>query len=440
MTPRPTRRRFLAASSVAAVSTVSAPMFVRALGANERLNIAVIGVANRGAANLAGVAHENVVALCDVDETNLKTARGRFPTAAVFTDYRKLFDAAAGKLDAVVVSTPDHNHCLPAAIAMGLGKHAYCEKPLAHSVNEVRLMRKLAAEKKLVTQMGTQIHAEQNYRRVVEIVKGGLIGPVKRVHVWNSSRPVGGKVVGSKPSAKFDIDLWLGPCPTEFFEVAVNKSAWNFAWPHFHWRWWWEFGGGTLADLGCHYIDLPFWALDLTAPTTIHATGKKTYVGDNDVPDVMQVDYQFPAANGRPGVHLTWYHGVSGPGLDGKEVYPGFGSAVMFVGEKGKVIADYSKYRLLPDEFAKDFAPPPKSIAASLGHHKEWTEAVKTGGKTTCNFGYSGVLAEAVLLGNVAYRAGKEIAWDAAKGTTNSADADKFLGREYRKGWELPKV
>jgi predicted dehydrogenase len=275
---------------------------------------------------------------------------------------------------------------------------------------------------------------------VVEIIQAGLIGPVRRVHVWNSSRPVGGKRLGPKPSAKFDIDLWLGPNSTEFFEAAMNKSQWNFAWPHFHWRWWWEFGGGTLADLGCHYIDLPFWALGLSAPTSVAATGKVTYSGDNRTPDVMQVDYQFPGNGTKPPVHLTWYHGVGGPGLDGAETYKGFGSAILFVGDRGKLISDYSKHRLLPDEFAKNFQAPAKSIPASLGHHKEWCEAIKNGGSTTCNFGYSGLLTEAVLLGNVAYRAGKTLAWDSKKGTTGSTEANALLGREYRKGWELPGV
>jgi predicted dehydrogenase len=349
-----------------------------------------------------------------------------------------MLDKVHKEIDAVVVSTPDHSHALPAALAMSLGKHVYCEKPLTPSVNETRYLRKLAAEKKLVTQMGTQIHAGDNYRRVVEIVQSGLIGTVHRVHVWNGSKPVGGKKLDTPPAAKFDLDLWRGPAPTVFFEAAMNKSSWNYAWPHFHWRWWWEFGGGTLADLGCHYIDLPFWALGLTVPTSITATGKKTYMGDNTVPDVMQVDYKFPATKKSPEVHLTWYHGVGGPSLTGTETYKGFGSAVMFVGEKAKLVANYDRYQLLPDEFAKDFKAPPKSIPASIGHHKEWCEAIKTGGTTTCNFGYSGVLTEAVLLGNVAYRLGKPISWDGERGTTGDKDADKLLGRDYRKGWELP--
>lgn len=438
MTTRPTRRRFLAASATG----LAAPFFVRARGAADKLNLAVIGVADRGGANLAGVSHENIAVLCDVDDQRLEKAKAQFPSAVGFTDYRKLFDAAANKFDAVVVSTPDHSHCLPACIAMSLGKHLYCEKPLAYSVDECRLMRRFAAEQKLVTQMGTQIHAGDNYRRVVEVVRAGLLGPINRVHVWLGSGPPAGKKIGTKPSARFDIDLWLGPAKAEFFEADhPNTPHKGKAWPHFHWRYWWEFGGGQLADFGCHYMDLPYWALGLTAPTTVTATGKKTYDGDNTVPDRMQVDYKFPAANGRPAVHLSWYHGVPGPSLDGKVNYPGYGSGVLFVGEKGQLLADYGKYAVMPEEFKKGFAPPTPSIPKSLGHHKEWTEAVKSNGPTTCNFAYSGLLAEAVLLGNVAYRCGKELTWDPASGkVTNTPDAGQYLGRDYRKGWELPKV
>jgi predicted dehydrogenase len=433
--PRLSRRKFLAS---AAASALAAPMFARDPKPGEKLNVAVIGINDRGAANLDGVAHENVVALCDVDEEWSAKARERFPKAAFFTDYRQMFDKKAKEFDAVVVSTPDHTHALPSCIAMTLGKHVYCEKPMAETVNEVRAMRALAARHKVVTQMGTQIHAGDNYRRVVEIVKSGAIGDVKSVRVWNSSRPVGGKRVGKKPSAKFDIDLWLGPTPVEFFEAAMNKSSWNFAWPHFHWRWWWEFGGGTLADLGCHYVDLPYWALDLTSPTKVAATGKVTYTGDNTTPDVMRVDYEFPANGSRGPVALTWEHGVAGPD-GGATTYKGYGAGIRFDGTKGQLVADYGKYMLLPEAFAKDFKAPEKSIPASIGHHKEWCEAIKGGKTTTCNFDYSGRLAEAVLLGNVAYRAGKSITWDAKAGTTGDRAADAFLAREFRKGWELPK-
>jgi predicted dehydrogenase len=435
MPSRPSRRRFLAASA----GLLAAPAVLSARTA-DKLNLAVIGVADRGAENLKGVASENVVALCDVDEPRAGKAREQFPAAAFFTDYRKLFDAVGNKIDAVVVSTPDHSHAHPTLTALALGKHVYCEKPLCYSVAEVRAVRKAAAGKKVVTQMGTQIHAGENYRRVVELVQSGVLGPVKRVHVWLGSRPPAGKRVGAKPSAKFDVDLWLGPAPVAFFEaVHPNTPFKGKPWPHFHWRYWWEFGGGQLADFGCHFIDLPFWALGLTAPTAVAATGKKTYDGDNSVPDVMQVDYQFPAAGDRPAVHLTWYHGVTGPGLDGAETYKGFGSGVLFVGEKGKLVANYNDHRLLPEEFARSAARPGKSIPASAGHHKEWIEAAKGNGTTTCPFDYSGPLTEAVLLGNVAYRCGEPITWDAAAGTvTNTKAAAQYLGREYRKGWELP--
>jgi predicted dehydrogenase len=426
------RRSFLAASA----GLVTAPQVLRARGANEKLNVAVIGASNRGAANLAGVAHENVVALCDVDPANAKKAREQFPKAAFFTDYRQLFDKAHKTFDAVVVSTPDHTHAHAACVAMTLGKHVYCEKPLAETVNEVRAMRALAAKHKVVTQMGTQIHAENNYRRVVEIVRAGMLGDIKKVAVWNSSKPVGGKRLNSKPSAQFDLDVWLGPTDTAFFEAEMNKSGWNFAWPHFHWRWWWEFGGGTLADLGCHYIDLPYWALGLTSPTSVRAEGKKTYTGDNTTPDVMRVEMTFPKTKDRGEVELSWDHGITNP-MDGSGI-KGFNSGVLFVGTKAQLVADYGKYQILPEAAARAFKAPEANIPKSLGHHKEWTEAIKGNGTALCNFAYAGLLTEAVLLGNVAYRAGKDITWDHDKGTTGDAKADAFLSRAFRKGWELP--
>ena len=251
------RRGFLAGSTAA---FASAP-FVHSSpdGApDQKVRLAVVGVAARGKANLDGVAHEEIVALCDVDEANAADARKRFPSAAFYTDYRKMLDAVASKVDAVVVSTPDHNHALPALIAMNAGKHVYCEKPLAHSVSEVRQMQAAATKNKVVTQMGTQIHAGDNYRRVVEIVQAGKLGPVKRVHVWCSRRPDAmSRVPMPTPGVKFNADLWVGPAPTEFFYA---KGPSNHPWPHFDWRWWWEFGGGVLADMACHFMDLPFWA------------------------------------------------------------------------------------------------------------------------------------------------------------------------------------
>ncbi len=430
MSRRITRRRFLAQTS--ALTAASLVPSLRGedkkASPNERLNIAVIGVAAQGEYDLSNVTSENIVALCDVDVQRAEKARVQHPDAHFYTDYRKMLDQK--DVDAVVVATPDHHHAFAAVPFMRLGKHVYCEKPLAHSVNEIRLMMQVAAENKVVTQMGTQIHASDNYRRVVELVQSGAIGAVGRVHVWCAKRPDPRKL---NPQASIppglEYDLWVGPAPMRQYDPAFVP---------FHWRWWWDFGGGILADMACHYMDLPHWALGLRTPTTVEASGKKLSAGPHDVPDVLQADYQYAARGAQPAVHLTWYSGVAGPSLDGKVQYEGFGSGVLFEGTKGKLLADYGHWKLLPEDQFKDFAPPPPTIPKSIGHHKEWIEAIKHGKTTTCDFAYSGALAETVLLGNVAFRSGQKIEWDEKAGrVTNTPDVNRWLQREYREGWTL---
>jgi predicted dehydrogenase len=427
------RRRFLQASAAAAASVGFFSEYSaaeRKPGANERLNLGVIGVAGRGADNLVGVSGENIVALCDVDTGRAGKAREEHPKAEFYQDFRKLLDRK--DLDAVVISTPDHMHAIPAVMAMKARKHVYCEKPLAHSVHEVRVMREMAAKQKLVTQMGTQIHAENNYRRVVEIIQAGMLGPVKRVQVWCSKQPDTRKLAQTpaKVPATLDYDLWLGAAPERPYDPAFLP---------FHWRWWWDFGGGILSDMACHFMDLPHWALDLRLPVSVKATGKKVGSGDHDVPDLLQADYRYPARGDLPAVDLTWYSGVQGPGLDATKPFHGFGNGVLFEGEKGQLVADYGRYKLLPEDKFGDFSPPKQTIKDSVGHHREWIEAIKSGGTTTCNFEYSGKLAETVLLGNVSFRCGEKIEWDGEKGkVTNHIDgATRFIEREYRKGWSL---
>lgn len=431
------RREFLRRAALAGAATLGATS-VGPLGLggarqaraeerspNEKLDLAVIGVGGRGMDNLQGVAGENIVALCDIDAERLSKAAELFPQAAKYTDYRQMLDRQ--DLDAVVISTPDHTHAIPAAWALKAGRDVYCEKPLAHSVWEVRQLRLLAAEKQAVTQMGTQIHAEDNYRRVVELVQAGAIGPVTRVHVWQGNSIVPGRrVAEGTPPANVDYDLWLGPAPERPFDPS------HF---HFNWRYWFDFGGGILGDMGCHYVDLPFWALGLTAPESVQARGEKTYQGDNDVPDKLQVDYQFPARGEQPPVQLTWYHGGWIP--EGAEAY-GKGSAVLFEGEKGRLLADYGTRQVFLDD-GSEVLTPPATIPASLGHHREWIEACKTRGPTTCNFDYSGGLAETVLLGNVAYRVGTEkLTWNAAElAMVDCPAAAPLIRREYRAGWSL---
>ncbi len=426
------RREFLRRAVLAGTTTFSAAAIARPLralaapGPNEKLNLACIGVANKGRHNIDNLKNENIVALCDIDSQLLGVASTAFPQAKTFVDYRQMLDSEKN-IDAVVVSTPDHTHAIPVVQALKRGLDVYCEKPLAHSVYEVRQMRNVAARQNAVTQMGTQIHAEPNYRRVVEIVKAGQIGPVERVHVWlgGAIRP-GVRVKEGTPPATVNYDLWIGPAPMRPFHPS------HF---HFNWRYWWDFGGGTLADFGCHFMDLPYWALDLRYPTTIEAKGEKTSHGDNDVPDNMQVDYHFPARGAQPPVHLTWYHGAWKP--PGAEMY-GKTSAVLFEGSRGMLLADYSTRKLFMSD-ASTPAPPAESIPNSIGHWAEWAAACKSRGPTTCNFDYSGALAEAVLLGNVSYRVGgQQLAWDAeALKATNCSQADGFIRREYRPGWTL---
>ncbi len=352
------------------------------------------------------------MALCDVDQTRAAPVRKRFPQARFYEDYRRLIEQK--DIQAVLIATPDHHHACAAVGAMRSGKHVYCEKPLAHSVHEVRLMVETAARNKVVTQMGTQIHAGSNYRRVVEIIKAGVLGQVRRVQVWCERRPDPMfRAKESKPPESLNYDLWVGPAPLRTYPPYRFGSNGI----HFDWRWWWDFGGGVLADMACHFMDLPHWALNLRQPTTIAAQGKVTYQGDNQMPDLLQVDYEYPARGEQPPVHLTWYHGVPGPDLSGKVRYAGFTSGVLFEGEKGNLLANYGSYRLLPEDRFKGFQPPRPTIPDSVGHHREWLNAIRNGGATTCNFEYSGALAETVLLGNVAYRAGGgKLQYDAKTG------------------------
>lgn len=443
MPSRMQRRRFLKTSAALAATSVFVNPGSAAQPAGQRVRVAVVGVNGQGAYNWGQAVDTGlceIVALCDVDAERSAPVIKRFPRARFVEDYRRLLDNPRD-LDAVIVATPDHHHALPAILAMGAGKHVYCEKPLAHNVAEVRTMMSAARHNRVVTQMGTQIHAGDNYRRVVEIVQSGMLGAVRRVHVWCSRRPDAMVRVkeATPPPKGLNYDLWIGPAPMRGYPPYRMANNGNRIRVDFDWRWWWDFGGGVLADMACHFMDLPHWALNLRQPTTIAANGQVTYKGDNEMPDLMQVDYEYPARGTQPPVHLTWYHGQPGPDLTGKTRYASFDSGVLFEGEKGSVVSDYGHYRLLPEDRFKGVELPKPTIARSVGHHREWLQAIQNGGTTTCNFDYSGALAETVLLGNVAYKAGGKIQYDAKTGrVTGGNNASRYLLREYRRGWELP--
>jgi predicted dehydrogenase len=422
------RREFLRTTAISAAS-LGAETLHSAESANERLHVGVIGVAGQGAYDLREVAKAGaaIVALCDADENRAKEARRQFPVAKFYTDFRRLLDQKG--LDAVVIATPDHTHAPATLRALRAGLHVYCEKPLTHTVAEARLVAETAGRHKRVTQMGTQIHAGSNYRRVVELVQSGAIGPVREVHAWCDKAWVGGNRPREMPPVPHGLhyDLWLGPAPYRPYHPTYIP---------FFWRGWWDFGGGTLADMACHYVDLPFWALGLRHPLSVAAEGSPVH--PESAPEWLIVHYEFAAHGSFPPVKLTWYQGNRRPHFfeDGK--LPSWGNGVLFVGEKGMLLADYGHYKLLPEEKFASFTPPTPSIPDSIGHHREWVEACKTGGPTTCNFAYGGALTETVLLGNVAYRSGRSFQWDADNvRAVNEPQADRFLHKEYRKPWTL---
>ncbi len=430
-----TRRSFLKNSTLAAggfwVAGRANDLTAAEKSPNEKLNIGIIGVNNRGRANTGGVRSENIVALCDIDDRYLDTASKKFPKAARFYDWRKLCEQK--DIDAVVISTTDHTHAPAAVMAMRHGKHVYCEKPLAHTVEEARLVRETYKSSKVATQMGTQIHATDNYRRVVELVQAGAIGPVREAHVWcGRSISQVGRLPGVPEIPKhLHWDLWLGPAKDRPFNPGYLPG--NLTWNR-----WWSFGNGVLGDMGSHLIDLPFWALDLKHPTKVRAEGPP--VNEYCNPAWMIATWEHPATDTRPAVTLKWYHHhrrpESPPGVDLRK----WGIGVMFVGDKGQLVADYGKRILLPAEKFKDYQPPEPSIPKSLGHYREWIHAAKTGAPTLCNFDYSGALIENNLLGNVAFRLGEEISWNAENLTaTGLPDAERFIKKDYRKGWD-PRV
>lgn len=438
------RRQFNRTMLSAAGAFAAAPALLRGQNLNSKLNIAVIATGGRGGSNLGSVSSENIVALCDVNARNLDAAAARHPNAKKFADFRKVFDHAQ-QFDAVVVSTCEHTHAFATMLALQHGKHVYCEKPLTHNIWEARKIREAAAKAKVATQMGIQIHANENYHRVVELVQGGAIGPITEAHVW-VSRAWGWQTeddakrhhdivwVTERPKESepfpvgLDWDLWLGPAPARPFNSVYFPGP--------KWYRWWDFGNGTMSDLGSHWNDLPFWALKLKAPLTIEASGPPPH--PEIAPASMTAVYSYAARGSQPPVKLTWHQGEDKPEIWKNGGIPKWGDGCLFVGSKGMILASYDKHLLLPEKDFTGFERPPQTIPRSPGHHAEWIAACKGGKPTMADFQYSGWLTEANHLGNVAYRVGRKIEWDPENlRAKNAPEADKFIRREYRKGWKL---
>ncbi len=445
MITRPTsvnRRRFLATSSTFATGLLLSGPLPSASGAkarkvspNEKLNIASIGANGQGATDTNGCATENIVALCDVDSKRLGERAAKFPQAKLYKDYRQMLEEMK-EIDAVIVSTPDHHHAFAAMMAMKMGKHVYCQKPMAHSISEARLMRETAAKTKVITQMGNQGHSYDSTRRLVELVRSGAIGEVRDVHVW-TDRPIWPQGMMERPKETppvpehIDWDLWIGPAPMRPYHPDYLP---------FKWRGWWDFGTGALGDMACHNCDAAFWALELDAPRTVEA--ESSGINSETAPKWSVIRYQFPARGKKPPVTLTWYDGGKLPPkelVDG-ETLPKNGT--IMVGSQGRVVfRDWNPdgFRVLPEEKFKDFKPPTPTIPrAPQGSYQEWITACKGGPNCLSNFAYAGRLTETVLLGIVALRTGRRLEWNSRKlKAAGCPEADQYIKREYRKGWTL---
>ena len=430
-------------ASLASAAGVAFPHVMRSQGGvspNSRLNIACVGVGGRGTNAVAALKGENLVALCDVDDTRAAKTFAAHPDVQRFRDYRRLFDKVGNSIDAVTVSTPDHMHFPIAMVAMALGKHVFVEKPMAHTVEEARTLARIAREKKLVTQMGNQGHAAEGTRLLKEWYQAGVLGDVLEIHSW-TNRPIWPQGVSAPDHSKLipvvpptlDWDLWLG--------VAAERP-YDPAYAPFNWRGYWDFGTGALGDMGCHQMDGGFYALDLDAPTSVDAISAKAT--EISAPTASVVTYEFPARGNRPPLKWMWYDGAMRPSLqpwfeEGRHMPD---NSTFVVGTKASVLADanYFTVRIVPEAKMQELAPtlPAKTIARVPGgdHFMEWANACKGGPAPGANFDYSSRLTEMVLLSNVAVRARRKIEWDsAAMKVTNVASANQFLTKQYRPGF-----
>jgi predicted dehydrogenase len=439
------RRHFLktaAATGTGLLILPSGTLFGRNAPSN-RLNVALIGVWGRGVSHHNGLASENVVALCDVDENHLAAALKKFPRARTYVDWRKCLDQR--DLDAVVCCTPDHHHALISIWAMNRGLHVFCEKPVANTVQEARIVREtyLKFKHKIATQAGTQRHANPNFARVSELVRDGAIGELRGVFAWgNRKLPRPGYLPAEgTPPPHLHWDLWLGP--SRFH--PYNPGYFSGATPGsncLQWNMFWDFGTGQVGDMGNHTMDLAWKAIDAGHPTAVEAKG------DPYNPDVTPVEltahFDHPANSWRPAIRVSWYQGGAMPTTPKPYIdLNRIGHGAMFKGTTGVLVADFTSRVLLPvgdDADLTYYRSPTKDTVAPRagGFQEEWINACKGSLKTSCNFDYNGLMTEQMALGLVAYRAGQRLEYDGRTGrVTNNAAANEFLRRTYRPGWEL---
>jgi predicted dehydrogenase len=434
----------------------------RVFRANDKLTVAGIGVGGKGDSDIdhAGSLME-VVALCDVDEGKLANKQKKWPQAKSFSDFRKLFDDTSllKNVDAVTVSTPDHNHAVASILAMRAGKHVYCQKPLTHDVYEAHLMRAEALKNKVCTQMGNQGTAANGLRKAVELVRAGVLGDIAEVHVW-TNRPANywkqAPDVVKRPEASdcpksVNFEAFLGTAPERPYARGYHPFAW---------RGYWDFGTGAIGDMACHTANMAFMALKLAHPTKVMAEAGD--VNPETCPSYAHVTLSFPAREKLPAVTLNWYEGKK----DGKKLVPPAElvakAIALDVNEKrktklvdsGSILVGTKGIAYSPDDYGSEvfFSTGEVTNGGSKlellatnnggdhGQKKEWVDAIKAGKPELAlsNFGHAGLLTAAFLLGNVAIRTGKEFSFDGEKGVAiDCPEAAKFIRREYRKGWNL---
>ncbi len=475
MTQRFTRRTFLRGTAAAAGLGLASQVFTppNLLGQrspNSKLNTVVIGCANQGLASLSGAVTENLVALVDVDENHLATANNWFKEYApdvnpaklkIFYDYRKMFDEMQNSIDAVFVAAPDHHHFLTAMIAMSLGKHVYVEKPLAHTIEEVRLMTAAAKKYKVVTQLGQQGHSGEGIRRLVEYIWAGAVGNVLETYSWARSGRggVGGRLPTKPVPAGLHWEEWIGPMPFRDYHDELHPLLW---------RSWWDFGDGSVGDWGCHNLDGPFWALKLneSQPTSVEVLMQEGG-SDERFPLRNVIRWNYPARGSQPPVKVYWYDGYfdkTDPTKTDDEGNPLRiqnrppivaelekkykrdlkAGGTVFVGDKGIIACgDYGgSPRMIPEEAHRAFKSPPKTLprVQAKTHQLDFLGACKEGSKAVSDFSYGGPLSEMVLLGCLAIRAGvgRKVEWDSANmKCTNVPEVNALVKREYRKGWTI---
>lgn len=440
--PNLSRRRFLRQSAILAGVVAGFPHLARCASPNSTVQVAVIGVNGQGLSDLSEIgSHPKVkfVGFCDIDKNRFQDADAKFPNVPHFADYREMLATLGDKCDAVQVSTPDHTHAPAAMTAMRLGKHVYCEKPLAHTVWEVRQMRLLAEKKQLITQMGNQIHSRMEYQLGARLMREGAIGKIKEVHSYIGVSGRGYASQTERPPAapvpeNVDWNLWIGTAPMRpYAEDAYHP---------FKWRTWQDFGGGGLGDFGCHVMDPIFMGLGITAPLSVRAEHAGT---NHEVwPGPETVYYTFPGTQytADKQIVVTWRDGGLVPPLDhpfvaGALKLPKGSGGSLIIGETGAMLLPHwAAPRLYPEDKFAQFKFPE---VESRSHYHAWIDGILANKKTSDGFHYAGPLAETVQLGNIAARMpGKELQWDAAAlKITNSSEANALITKSYRAGWEV---